>query len=224
MTGPGSFSRSERRDVAQALLAWWEKNRRDFPWRHWGDPYRLLISEILLRQTRAETVAAFVPGFLQVYPGPEELSAASEEELAAALRPLGFYRQRARQLHDLGLAISRVGLAGMTRGHLADLPGVGRYSSAMVIAADGGRVAAVDTNVARVLSRVFGVVPSHAEARKSVNVWAEAEALVAEARGAPIHVTWALLDLGSSVCRERRPRCSDCALLVLCAYAQRELG
>jgi A/G-specific adenine glycosylase len=223
MAGPvGGTSR--RREVAEALLDWWGVNRRDFPWRQWTDPYHLLVSEILLRQTRAETVGRFVEGFLETFPTPHQLRTASDDELASILRPLGFSRQRARQLGGLAAVLDAEKPFDLSHAALDGLPGIGRYSAAMVEAVNGGKVAAVDTNVARVVCRVFAVVPSHAEARKSANVWAEAEGLVAAADDAAIHVTWALLDLAANVCRQRRPRCSDCPLWPRCAYAQKQAG
>src|ERR1700730_9866375 len=89
------------RRIASALITWWQVNRREFPWRSWTDLYRLLVAEILLRQTRDETVAAFIPALLDEYPDPKRLSSADEEELATTLRPLGFSHQRAAQLRRM---------------------------------------------------------------------------------------------------------------------------
>src|ERR1700674_2437200 len=88
--------------VATNLIRWSRTHRRDFPWRHWRDPYKLLVAEILLHQTRADSVAAFLPTFLQKYPEPVSLSNVNPADLAQVLRPLGFARQRAVRLGALG--------------------------------------------------------------------------------------------------------------------------
>lgn len=198
-------------------MSWWKLNQREFVWRKWTDLYPLLVTEVLLRQTRAVTVAAILPKFLEVYPNPKRLHAATEVELATFLRPLGFARQRSVQLRDLAGRLPRLGLV-VNQEQLLALPGIGRYSAGMVAAMSGEKVAAVDTNVARVICRVFGLEPSHAEARKSRNVWEVAERLVV-AWETPAHVTWAILDLAAAVCISRCPRCHQCPLLRTCVYA-----
>lgn len=207
--------------VVALLLSWWERHGRGFPWRQWDDPYHLLLTEILLRQTRAESVAAYLPGFLQRYPSPHALAAAGEDQLTAALKPLGFNRQRARQLCALAVRIVAAGghVPSDLQGLLA-LPGVGQYTAGMVAATTAGvQVPAVDTNVARVLCRVFGLIPSHAEPRKSRNVWDLAAGLVAES-GNAVHLTWAILDLAAAVCKPKLPRCAECPLQEECCYGR----
>jgi A/G-specific adenine glycosylase len=207
-----------RRAIVEALLLWWEANGRTFPWRGWTDVYRLLVAEVLLRQTRADAVAAFVPAFFERYPDPDRLAIADEDELAGTLRPLGFSRQRSAQLHQLGACLTQ-GPVSLVQDELLALPGIGRYSAGMVAAAGGQRVPAVDTNVARVLCRLFSIEPSHAEARKSTNVWLAAEQLVSVG-AAPARVTWALLDLASAVCLQNRPRCAKCPVQRWCDYSK----
>ncbi len=203
------------------LMAWWRLHRRVFPWRQWTDLYRLLVTEVLLRQTRALTVATFLPMFLETYPDPERLSAASEEELTAFLRPLGFARQRSVQLRELAMHIPDQSTV-LNREQLQQIPGIGRYSAGMIASMSGRKVAAVDTNVARVLCRLFGIEPSHSEARKSRNVWDVAEQLVS-AGEAPADVTWAILDLAAAICTSRRPSCPKCPLVGMCLYATRQI-
>lgn len=217
VTGAASADR-KRRNIAIALLRWSAAgHRRDFPWRSWKDPYRLLVAEVLLRQTRAETVAAFIPTFLTRYPSPRRLSLASELEIAQRLRPLGFSSQRAAQLRDLAARLVKKP-GPLSQDQLRELPGIGPYSAGMVAAAMGTMAAAVDTNVARVLCRVFRIKPSHAEARKSHNVWKVAEDLVSTTM-IPAEITWAMLDLASLLCKKRHPRCSQCPLSRSCFYS-----
>ena len=205
-------------DIATSLLGWWQEHQRSFPWRKWQDPYRLLVTEILLRQTRAEAVASFLPGFLAMYPSARALAGSDEETLAGALQPLGLYRQRARQLRSLAAVLLNWDPSQLTVAELQALPGIGPYSAGVVAAATGVPAAAVDTNVARVVVRVFGFEPSHAEARKSANVWTAAERLLSAGSGG-VRVTWALLDLASQVCTARRPRCTECPVRPVCVSA-----
>lgn len=208
------------RAIAAALSAWGAERGRTFDWRSWRDPYRLIVTEILLRQTRAESVAEFAPSFLHTYPNPASLQAETETQLEARLRPLGFGTQRARQLKAFAAAVEEAGTVPVELAHLLALPGVGRYTAAMVAAtAVGTRVAAVDTNVARVICRVFGITPSHAEARKSRNVWDLATAMVDAAPDAA-SLTWAVIDLAATICLQRTPRCPECPLREECLYAR----
>jgi A/G-specific adenine glycosylase len=219
---PSRKIRSKASAVLPPLMQWWKLHHRTFAWRQWTDLYRLLVTEVLLRQTRAVTVAAMLPAFFEAYPSPQRLSAASEGELTAFIRPLGFARQRAVQLSEMAAHLHRRPNA-MNQEQLLALPGIGRYSAAMVTAMGGAKVAAVDTNVARVICRLFGIQPSHAEPRKSRNVWEVAELLVVGS-DVPAQVTWAILDLAAAICTSRSPRCPDCPLVRRCEFAANNTG
>lgn len=212
------------RAVASALGIWFKACRRQFAWRSTRDPYRILISEILLRKTGAAVVDDFLPKLFAAYPSPRELAAAPVSDLAALLGPVGLARQRGRQLHELGQRL--VGdFHGEVPSDLEDLlslPGVGPYTAAMVAATSFDEpVAAVDTNVARVLCRVFELTPTHSEARKSSNVWQAARALLSAWQGPAVTLNWALLDLGGLICTVRQPRCQSCPLQNYCTFARR---
>lgn len=202
--------------MASRLLLWAQANGRQFAWREWRDPYRLLVTEILLRQTRAFTVAGFVDAFYRSYPDADALAVAREEELADNLKVLGLSLQRARHLRALASRLVELGdecprdLVGLTL-----LPGIGRYSAGLVASIGGEPAAAVDTNVARVVCRVFDVEPSHAEARKSANIWRIATELVTTS-AEPARTTWAILDLAAALCKIRVPLCDACPLEHVC--------
>ena len=162
-----------------------------------------------------------VAEFFATFPDPRTLAAAGQE-LEAKLRPLGFGTQRAGQLRALA---ERMVLA---YGHgaeldLSRLPGIGPYSSGMVAAVLGVRGAvAVDTNIARVVQRLYGVRPSHFEPRKSTNIWS----LTSELAGGPkssIRVLWAMLDLASAICKTNNPKCHSCPLRTECSYFKTRL-
>ena len=206
------------------MLRWWEDNRRDFAWRGWNDPYRLLVAEVLLRQTHAVSVADFIPSFLASYPDAKALSLTAEAELVSRLQPLGLSRQRATQLLALARHLQDTP-TGLGHEELLALPGIGRYSAGMVAAVMGASTPAVDTNVARVICRIFALEPSHAEARKSSNVWAEAEGLIKVSGASAAHATWAILDLADAVCHGvRAPSCMTCPLKGACEYGRRGAG
>ena len=213
--------------ITAALLEWFARHGRSFPWRDTSDSYQVLIAEILLRKTGSRTVDRFLHRFFTLYPDMAALACAPVAALADELSVLGLSGQRARQLHDLArsplLETGREIPSSVEC--LAALPGVGRYTAGIVAATSFGIPApAVDTNVARVLCRVFGAVPSHAEARKSANIWALASAVVESSHKSPARVTWAMLDLAAAVCTPRKPRCETCPLYQLCVYAYVEQG
>ena len=205
------------------MIRWSRTHRRDFPWRHWRDPYKLLVAEILLQQTRADSVAAFLPTFLQKYPAPISLSNVNSSDLALLLRPLGFAQQRAARLGALGARLAAAHAMPTTVRELGTLPGVGSYTAGMVAAITShSRVPAVDTNVARLISRVFGLTPSHSEARKSTNIWQKAAEIGQLVRD-PSRVIWAMLDLSDELCVARSPKCEACPLRHQCLYHHESL-
>jgi len=203
--------------LRRQLLRWGRANFREFPWRHDRDPYRLLITEVLLKQTGARQILAVREHILQKYGCPEHLAAADLRQLKATVHPLGLGSQRSRHLVELGKALALKGKVPRTRRHLQQLPGVGPYSAnAVACFAYGHRCAAVDVNVARVVARFFGIQVIRGELRKNELVLRRAANLVDGSN--PRHLNWALLDLGALVCRPA-PRCSICPLKSQCEYA-----
>ncbi|HSL23464.1 MAG TPA: A/G-specific adenine glycosylase [Vicinamibacterales bacterium] len=205
-----------RRKFRVKLLAWYRAHGRDLPWRRTRDPYRVLVSEIMLQQTQVDRVLPKYEEWLEKFPTLEALAAADPHDVARTWYPLG-YNIRPRRLHAIANeAVARYG---------GDLPadaealrafkGIGPYTAGAVLSfAFGKRAAILDTNVARVLHRVFvarGDAKAHA-ARK--HLW-ELSRTVLPAR----HVydfNQALMDLGATVCTARAPRCDICPLRGLC--------
>ncbi len=210
-------------EIARMLLTWFSAYGRCFSWRSGATPYQVLIAEILLRKTGAVVVEDFLPGFFAVYPNAHHLAAAEPEHLTTLLAPLGLSLQRGYQLQQLALRLKHDfhGEVPDQVSALLTLPGVGPYTAGIVAAtcfeAD---IPAVDTNVARVLCRVFGVVPSHAEPRKSTNVWNAAALLIGAAPKSARRLIWAVLDIGGTICVSRTPRCAICPLHSCCLYAR----
>ncbi|HEX6199573.1 MAG TPA: A/G-specific adenine glycosylase, partial [Thermoanaerobaculia bacterium] len=139
---PSSRSRAE-------LLAWYDRHRRDLPWRRDRDPYRVWVSEIMLQQTRVETVLPYYERFLERFPDVGALAAAPLEDVLALWSGLGYYR-RARQLHAAAARVARDGFPETAHGW-RELPGIGEYTAAAVASIAFGEVTAVlDGNVERV--------------------------------------------------------------------------
>jgi len=195
----------------QRLLAWYDLNRRDLPWRRDRDPYRVWLSEIMLQQTRVSAVLEHYRRFLQRFPTVQKLASARESSVLAAWSGLGYYR-RARMMHAAAKAIvSQHG--GKFPGRIAelrDLPGIGRYTAAAIASiVFNAPAAVVDGNVERVLGRVFGA------GLAGEPLWQSAEALLSRQR--PGDFNQAMMELGAIVCLPRQPRCSICPVFSLCA-------
>jgi A/G-specific adenine glycosylase len=209
------------RHVRRRLLRWWNRQTRDFWWRHERDPYTVAVVEILLKQTRATTVEAILSEFVRRYPTPETLLGVNEAELIDELRPFGLHRQRARHLLDFASAVmaSPSALTGPTSA-LRELPGLGMYAStAISVFAHGRRETVIDVNVVRVFSRVWAISTPRGELRKSTAIAEVAAMFSASSR--PREANWALLDLGALVCVQAQPKCEICPLLRDCDFGQR---
>lgn len=216
-------SAAHRVAMADKLLEWRAVHGRTFSWHLSQDGFVVLCAEVLLRQTRAESVPKVLSMLLGKYPDAYCLAEATQSDVVSVVAPLGFGEQRARQLRSMAAILQERhgGRVPSASGDLRALPGVGRYTAAVVEATLSGRaMGAVDENVARILSRVLGIEPSHAEARKSTNIWDAAEQVAAARPEAGARLTWAMVDLGTFVCRRRTPRCADCPLLGCCAFSQ----
>jgi A/G-specific adenine glycosylase len=206
-----------RRRFRRRLLEWYRRNGRDLPWRRTRDPYHILVSEVMLQQTQVDRVLPKYAQWLEKYPTLEALAVAPEEDVTLMWRPLG-YNIRPRRLH----AIARESVARYG-GSLPDdedtlrsFKGIGAYTAGAVLSfAFGQRAAILDTNVARVLFRVFigrGQPKAYAMRRR---LWDLSRTLL------PVrHVfdfNQALMDFGATLCTARKPRCSECPMRSGCA-------
>ena len=195
----------------QRLLAWYDRNRRDLPWRRDRDPYRVWISEIMLQQTRVSAVLEHYRRFLQRFPTVQKLAAARESAVLAAWSGLGYYR-RARMMHAAAKVIVKEhgGRFPETIAVLRGLPGIGRYTAAAIASIVFETPSAVvDGNVQRVLGRVFGT------SLAGESLWQAAESLLSRKR--PGDFNQAMMELGATVCLPGQPRCASCPVIGLCA-------
>jgi len=198
-----------------ALLAWWDRGRRDLPWRRTRDPWAILVSEVMLQQTTVAAVVPYWERFLSRWPRPRDLARAREDELLAAWAGLGYYR-RARYLHAAARAATRAGALPASAAELRELPGIGDYTAAAVASiAHGEPVAAVDGNVERVLSRLLALRADPRGAAGRAAFRAAAQSLLARDR--PGDSNQALMELGATVCRPVAPQCPACPLRDTCA-------
>lgn len=214
------------RDAAtfrRRLHAWYRRHRRDLPWRETRDPYRVLVSELMLQQTQVSRVLDFYQRFLERFPDLDSLAAARPKRVMEAWAGLGYYA-RARNLHALARHVTseRDGVIPSEPASLRELPGIGAYTAGAVASfAYERRAALVDTNVARVLNRVFAphVKPKTGPGGKVL--WAIAERLLP--RTGPL--TWthnqALMELGALVCTARSPKCEACPVRSVCKSPRR---
>jgi len=207
--------------MRKELLKWFKKNGRDFFWRVHNDPYTVLMAELLLKKTSAKAVNRFLPYFLESYGSIRKLYETSETELVRILGPLGLSSQRARQINRLAreLVQSYDSKIPCSRDNLLELPGIGEYTAGALLSFSFGKPEAiVDTNVARVIIRVWGMKPTRCEARRSPEVWDKARQLIESQPKQAAKINWALLDFGALICKSRRPKCDECPLNGICAF------
>ena len=211
--------------MIEGLLRWFGKNERTFYWRTHSDPYTVLIAEILLKKTTANAADRLLPVFLGRYPDIRVLHKGSITELQELLTPLGLSKQRAIQLKSLAkiLVESHGGEIPCAKEELLKLPGVGDYTAGAILSfAYGMTEAIVDTNIARLVIRLFGIKPSRCEARRSPEVWEKSRELVGQNGAASKRVNWALLDLAAIICKSQNPLHSQCPVKNWCVFYERE--
>lgn len=191
------------------LLEWYRQNQRKLPWRGQSDPYRILVSEIMLQQTRVAVVEDRYKKFTAQFPTVERLARAQEQTVLAAWSGLGYYR-RARNLHAAAKQIAKGDGFPRTAEALRELPGIGRYTAnAVASIAFSEPVAVVDGNVKRVLQRVTGRELSEDQ------YWQTAGALLAA--DSPGDFNQAMMELGAVICVPGNPLCAVCPVIELCA-------
>ncbi len=208
-----------RRDDVARLLAWYDRHRRDLPWRaapgKRADPYRVWLSEVMLQQTTVATVVPYFEAFLKRWPDLETLAAAELDEVLHAWQGLGYYA-RARNLHRCAreLVAFHGGRFPETEAELRRLPGIGSYTAAAIVAiAFDRRAVVVDGNVERVMARLFRVEEPLPGARARFRRLAAA--LTPAER--PGDYAQAVMELGATVCVPRTPRCDRCPWATSCA-------
>ncbi len=199
------------------LLTWAEHNLRNYPWRRTSDPYSILVAEFLLQRTDADTVVPIYEAFLTQYPTLDKLAIAEVKDLAELLQPLGLFF-RAERLSQTAKIIKEKykGEIPQEETELLKLPGIGKYTARAILSQAFNQPAAVlDTNVARILERFFGIEGGRVKSR-SLILWSAAETVAPETEVGHWNLT--LLDFGAKVCTARNPKCSVCPVSAKCNW------
>lgn len=204
-------------EPGRRIIEWYRKNARDLPWRPAGSPYEVLVSEMMLQQTRVETVEKRYTDFIERFPTVESLAAADEEEVLNAWQGLGYYR-RATNLHKAAryIVANCGGVIPSEREELLKVPGIGEYTAGAVRAIAYGQLAvAVDANALRIMARALKIdepvrtIGTQRIIGHEMIRWVPLDD--------PGGFAQAMMDLGSAVCRPREPLCDDCPIQDLCA-------
>jgi A/G-specific adenine glycosylase len=208
---------ASRRTFRRKLLEWYDRNGRTLPWRETTDPYHILVSEIMLQQTQVDRVLPKYHEWIEKYPSLEALALAPEHDVAETWRPLG-YNIRPKRLQAIAreAVVTYGGKLPSDEATLLSFKGIGAYTAGAIRSfAFRERAAILDTNVARVLFRVFigkGVPKAHATKKE---LWRISAALVP--RGRAFDFNQALMDFGATLCTARKPKCLICPMASQCS-------
>jgi A/G-specific adenine glycosylase len=222
---PSTSAKKKKQPVAEdatgrpaLLLAWYDRHRRKLPWRPLpgvaADPYRVWLSEIMLQQTGVKTVGPYFEKFVARWPGVDALGRASLDDVLRMWAGLGYY-SRARNLHACAVTVRRDhgGMFPDTEQGLRALPGIGPYTAAAIAAiAFGRRTMPVDSNIERVVSRLFAVEEPLPQAKPLIQQLATTLLGAGETMSRAGDSAQALMDLGSSICTPKKPACALCPL------------
>lgn len=201
--------------LSEKLLSWYQKAKRDLPWRQHADPYLIWVSEIMLQQTRVDTVIPYFERFVQHYPTLQSLAAADETDVLRLWAGLGYYRRAKNLLAGVKEAQTVYGTVPNTAKVLRDLPGVGEYTAGAIASmAYSQPEAAIDGNVERIFARILALTDSPKTASGKNKL--RQEVLHHLPSDHPGDFNQALMDLGSLICTPKTPLCSSCPLQAEC--------
>lgn len=215
-----SNSGKKQEFFASQLLAWFKTNNRNFlPWRQTEDPYKVLVAEMMLQKTTVKQVERIFPEFVSNYPDVFSLSKAKVEEIKRIITPLGMEHRRAPLFKKLARSIvtDHQGEILPDQSMLMSFEGIGRYiANAVLCLGFDADVPMLDTNVIRVLMRVFDLKIKRSRARKDKTVWNFLAKIIPEGKGRNLNL--AILDHGAKVCLSRKPLCNVCPVTAICIY------
>jgi len=206
----------ETKKIAGLLLRWYDRSKRDLPWRRTHDPYKIWLSEVMLQQTTVRVVEKRFESFLKKFPDLESLAASTEEEVVAEWSGLGYYSRARSFLKAARMVVAEHGgSVPPSAAAFGALPGVGAYTTGAVLSiAFDLPEPIVDGNVIRVLCRLFALRGDPAKAPLKKKLWALAKELQSPAR--PGDFNQALMELGALVCTPRGPLCVECPVQKVC--------
>lgn len=204
------------RAIAHGLSRWFAREARDLPWRHTRDAYAIWVSEVMLQQTRVETVERYWSRFIERFPTVEQLASASEDAVLQQWSGLGYYR-RARMLHRGARHVHEYCGGALPRevAALREVPGIGPYTAGAIASIAFDQAAPlVDGNIARVHSRLAAITEPAEQDAKARGHWRFVERVLAHGR--PRVLAQALMELGATVCTPRSPSCDRCPVRRSC--------
>jgi len=212
-------------NFGSAIIHWYRQNKRDLPWRHTKDPYRIWLSEIILQQTRVEQGMSYYHRFIQTYPRIKNLAAAREHDVLKLWQGLGYY-SRARNLHHTAKEIVKKfkGKFPDDEKQLRSLKGIGEYTAGAILSfAFEKKFPVADGNVIRLLSRYFGIdTPVDSQKAKAEFFRLGAELME---NHSPSEFNQGIMEFGSRQCRPKNPDCSACPLNGSCiAFAEKKVA
>jgi A/G-specific adenine glycosylase len=214
----------KRKDISwfnEKISRWYSKEGRGFPWRNKSaSKYQLIIAEVLLQRTKAETVSGFYPRFIKKFPSWKILAKAKKKDLQVFLKPIGLWRQRANALKNLSAEmVKRNGRFPKTREEIEKIPAVGQYiANAVLMFCHEQPQPLLDVNMARVLERFFGP-RKLADIRYDPYLQQLAKDVLPKRKFREFN--WAILDFASLICRAKKPFCRKCCLSRRCRYLTR---
>ena len=200
------------------ILNWYACNGRHLPWRDIDDPYKILIAEVLLQKTDVEKVKFVYEEFVNCWPSLQALSKARISSILKVIRPLGLRYKASRLKSTAKVIIGKFdGEIPEYEDNLLELPGIGRYiASAIECFAFNKPKAVLDTNIIRILTRVFGIKSDKNRPRDDPHLWHLTQALVPANNSKEYN--WGLLDYGALVCKSKKPLCSECVFHNMCIF------
>lgn len=208
--------------LSKKLLNWYRSNKRDLPWRHTSDPYAIMVSEIMLQQTRVDTVIPYYHKFLERFPTVASLAAAEEDDVLNLWKGLGYY-SRGRNLHKAAKKIiaDHGGIFPQTFEQVRRLPGVGEYTAGAIMSiAFNQPYPAVDGNVLRVISRIHGINEDITLPETKERITTIVREMIPDGHAGDF--TQTLMELGATVCTPKSPLCKECPVAQECRAFQNQ--
>jgi len=215
---------SSKNILSFLLLSWFSKNGRHFSWRKAKvSPYEILIAELLLQRTRAERVEPVFKSFIKKFPNPRTIVKVTALEIGGVIKNLGFQKRRLKNITGIARQLVKEydGKIPEDKEELIKLTGVGEYTANSVLCfAFSRQVPVVDTNVSRILSRVFSL-KIRGDPRLDKDLWVIARELLPI--GQAKRFNWAMIDLGALICKPKSPLCYKCPIVMACDYVKSQI-
>lgn len=217
---PQMLSEYRRRMLVKGMINYYKSSGRDFPWRNISDPYKILVTEIMLRKTTAKKLTYCWSSFFDKYPTIKELKLAKLDEIETIIYPLGLQKQRAKDLIEMAIQISDLYNSKIpdSYGDLIDIHGVGPYAANATLCFAFKRMTPIiDVNIARIYSRLFDIQMGK-DFYSDQEFFNIAFYILPKRKSKIVDFNYGLLDFGAQVCRAVSPKCVECAFNKFCSF------